>query len=79
MTTSDATKKLENELSNFKLKEDTEFSAKRMVELNKQMRDNLSKDIDLIDYDKIEKYGNFNKPYKGIATKRIPTNIQIIV
>jgi len=51
---SDATKKLETELSNFKLKEDMEVSKKGIKELNKQMQENLPSDTALIDYDKIK-------------------------
>ena len=53
LTTSDATKKLENDLSNFKLKEDIAVSKKGIEELNKQMQDNLPSDTSYIDYDKI--------------------------
>jgi hypothetical protein len=54
LITSDATKKLETELSNFKLKEDIEVSLKGIEELNKQIQDNFPSDITLIDYEKIK-------------------------
>ena len=54
LITSDATKKLETELSNFKLKEDIEVSLKGIEELNKQIQDNFPSDTTLIDYEKIK-------------------------
>lgn len=53
LTTSDYTKKLENELSNFKLKDDMELSKNGIKELNNQMQNNLPNDTALIDYKKI--------------------------
>lgn len=54
LTTSEATKRLETDLSNFKLKEDIAVSKKGIEELNKQMQDNLPSDTAFIDYDKIK-------------------------
>jgi hypothetical protein len=54
LVTSEATNKLETELSDFKLKEDIKLFKKGIEELNKQMQDNLPSDIAFIDYDKIK-------------------------
>jgi len=54
LTSSDATKKLETELSNFKLKEDMELTKKLFEDLNKQMQEDLPSDRAFIDYDKIK-------------------------
>jgi hypothetical protein len=54
LTTSNKTIKLETELSNYKLKEDIEISKKSIIELNKQMQDNMPNDIASIDYNKIK-------------------------
>ena len=59
LTTSNATKKLETDLSNFKLKEDIAVSKKSIEDLNKQLQDNLPSDTAFIDYVKI----------KGMETK----------
>ena len=54
LVTSEATKKLETDLSSFTLKEDIDVSRKGIEELNKQMQDNLPSDTAFIDYDKIK-------------------------
>jgi len=54
LTTSDATKKLVNDLSNFNLKEEIAVSKNGIEEVNKQMQNNLPSDTSSIDYDKIK-------------------------
>ncbi len=53
-TIGDSTKKLETDLSNFKLKEDIALFKKGIEALNKQMQDNLPSDTSYIDYEKIK-------------------------
>lgn len=54
LTASDATKKLETDLSNFKFKEDIAVSKESIEALSKQMQDKLPSDTAFIDYDKIK-------------------------